>query len=322
MYLSTNALGQRDAVTGSILVPRGIDTTKAPIVGFAMGTQGPAFKCRPAKALEQGTAYDQPAISDSLKSGYAVAITDYEGYSKVTMPTYMTGQSMGPAVIDVVRAAQRFPAAKLSPTAKVIFQGYSQGGGASFWAAEKQPTYAPELNLVGAVGGGVPADLSAVAKMSEGNIGYGFQLFAAMGLDAAYPELHFDSYLNDQGRAQVAKAKGLCLVGLLVKGAFKKTATFVKSNPMETEPWKKRLAENNLGSAPPKVPLLQYHGRLDEIVPGAQADALHKTYCAAGVKLQFNKIIADHTVGIMSGNSAAHQWIVNRFNDAPAPSNC
>lgn len=139
MYLSTNGLGKPDAVTGTILVPKGVDPAKAPIIGYGVGTQGPAFKCTPSKAIERGTLYDQPAINDSLSSGYAVAVTDYEGYSPTTVPTYITGQSMGPAVIDSVRAAQRFSPAKLSKAAKVIFQGYSQGGGGAMWAGRSSP---------------------------------------------------------------------------------------------------------------------------------------------------------------------------------------
>ena len=54
MYLSTNALGERHAVTGTILTPKFADTAKAPIVGYAVGTQGPAFKCTPSKAIERG----------------------------------------------------------------------------------------------------------------------------------------------------------------------------------------------------------------------------------------------------------------------------
>jgi hypothetical protein len=137
MYLSTNAQGRPDAVTGTVLVPKGKDPAQAPIVGYAVGTQGPAFKCTASKAMERGTLYDQPAINDSLSSGYAVAVTDYEGYSPTTVPTYITGQSMGPAVIDSVRAAQNLPSARLAKSAKVIFQGYSQGGGGSMWASSR-----------------------------------------------------------------------------------------------------------------------------------------------------------------------------------------
>ncbi|MDQ1294487.1 MAG: hypothetical protein QG608_2370 [Actinomycetota bacterium] len=323
MYLSTNALGKRDAVTGMVIVPKGIEAAEAPIVGFGVGTQGPAFKCTPSKAIRRGLLYDEPAVNDSIGSGFAVAITDYEGYGPHTTPTYMTGQSMGPAVIDMVRAAQRLPAAHLSRTAKVIFQGYSQGGGGALWAAEKQPAYAPELNLVGAVAGGVPADLGEVAKGLDGQVGYGFLLFAAMGLDAAYPDLKLNSFLNDAGRAEIAKAKAdYCAPELLLKEAFAEVGDFTTSNPLSTSQWKARIAQNRLGASPPKVPVLQYHAKQDEIVKLPQADALHKVYCAKGVRLQFNTILSDHLTGIMTGNKAAHQWIVKRFHDDPAPSNC
>ncbi|OXM73123.1 MULTISPECIES: lipase family protein [Amycolatopsis] len=323
MYLSTNALGERNAVTGTVLVPKGVDRSTAPIVGFAVGTQGPAFKCTPSKAIERGTLYDQPAINDSLSSGYAVAVTDYEGYSPTTVPTYITGQSMGPAVIDSVRAAQRLSQAGLSDGAKVIFQGYSQGGGGALWAAEKQPTYAPEMNLVGAVAGGVPADLTEVAKGLDGYLGFGFLAFAAVGLDAAYPELRLDSYLNETGRQQLAEAKrNACVVELLTNYAFKKISDYTTSNPLDTPEWQARLAENKLGAAPPRVPVFQYHAALDEIVNTPQAEALHKRYCAAGVREQWSTYVSDHLSGIFAGNADAHKWIVDRFAGKEAPSNC
>ena len=323
MYLSTNALGRPDAVTGTILVPKGVDAAKAPIIGYAVGTQGPAFKCTASKAMERGTLYDQPAINDSLASGYAVAVTDYEGYSPTTVPTYMTGQSMGPAVIDSVRAAQNLPSAKLAKSAKVIFQGYSQGGGGSMWAGEKQPTYAPELNVVGVVAGGVPADLTEVAKGLDGYLGFGFLAFASMGLDAAYPDLKLDSFLNDTGRRQLADAKtNACMLELLLNYSFKKISDFTTSNPLDTPQWQARLAQNKLGANPPKVPVFQYHAAADEIVNTPQADALHKTYCGKGVKVQWNTYLAEHLTGIFAGNGDAHQWIVKRFAGAQAPSNC
>ncbi len=323
MYLSTDANGERDAVTGTVLVPKETDPATAPIVGFAVGTQGPAFRCTPSRSIRQGTLYDQPAINDSISSGFAVAITDYEGYGPHTTPTYMTGRSMGPAVIDMVRAAQRLPAGQLSSDAKVVFQGYSQGGGGALWAAELQPTYAPELNLVGVVAGGVPADLATVAEGLDDSVGFGFLAFASVGLDAAYPELKLDTFLNDHGRTELAKAKAdYCAPQLLLYEAFGQISDFTTSNPLDTPQWQARLAENKLGAAPPKVPVLQYHASHDEIVDLAQADALHRTYCDSGVRLQFDTILSDHLTGVLTGNGAAHEWIVDRFAGAAAPSNC
>ncbi|WP_424185338.1 lipase family protein [Actinokineospora sp. G85] len=323
MYLSTNALGERVAVTGTVMTPR-FGAAKA-VVGYAVGTQGPAFKCTPSKTIERGTLYDQPAINDNISAGFAVAVTDYEGYAPgaANRPTYMVGQSMGNAVIDSVRAAQRLPAAQLKADAKVVFQGYSQGGGGSLWAAEKQPAYAPELNLVGAAAGGVPADLTEVAKGLDGYLGFGFLAFAALGLDSAYPELGLDSYLNDTGRKELGAAKdNACVLELLANYPFKKISDYTTSNPLDDPKWQARLAENKLGQNPPRVPVFQYHAAFDEIVNTPQGDALHKSYCASGVKVQWNTYVAEHLSGIFAGNADASTWIKNRVEGKAAPSNC
>ncbi|WP_156755350.1 lipase family protein [Actinokineospora pegani] len=323
MYLSTNALGERIAVTGTVMTPR-FGAPKA-VVGYAVGTQGPAFKCTPSKAIERGTLYDQPAINDNISAGFAVAVTDYEGYrpGEANRPTYMVGQSMGPAVIDSVRAAQRLPAAQLKADAKVVFQGYSQGGGGSLWAAEKQPAYAPELNLVGVAAGGVPADLTEVAKGLDGYLGFGFLAFAALGLDAAYPELGLDSYLNDTGREELDEATtNACVLELLANYPFKKISDYTTSNPLQDPQWQARLAENKLGQNPPRVPVFQYHAAFDEIVNTPQADQLHKDYCGAGVRVQWNTYVAEHLSGIFAGNADAGKWIKDRVAGKAVPSNC
>jgi pimeloyl-ACP methyl ester carboxylesterase len=323
MYLSTNARGQRNAVTGTVLVPKNINPATAPIVAFAVGTQGPAFKCTPSKAIERGTLYDQSAVDKLLGSGYAVALTDYEGYSPTTTPTYITGQSEGTAVIDSVRAAQRLPATGLSTGAKVVFQGYSQGGGAAMWAAEKQPSYAPELNLVGVAAGGVPGDLNAVAAGLDGAIGFGFLAFAALGLDAAYPDLDLDSYLNDAGRTELTKARQeACVVELLTNYAFKKISDFTTTNPLPTPRWQARLAENRLGNGTIRVPVFQYHAAFDEIVATPQAEALMRTYCAKGVRLTWKTYIAEHALGIFAGAGDAFAYIQDRIAGRPATSTC
>jgi pimeloyl-ACP methyl ester carboxylesterase len=323
MYLSTNALGQRNTVTGTVLVPKNVDPATAPIAGFAVGTQGPAFKCTASKAIERGTFYDQGAVDRLITNGYAVAITDYEKYSPTTTPTYITGQSEGPAVIDSVRAAQRLPVAGLSSGAKVVFQGYSQGGGAAMWAAEKQPNYAPELNLVGVAAGGVPADLNAVAAGLDGGIGFGFLAFAAIGLDSAYPDLNLDSYLNDTGRTELTKARqDACTAELLTNYAFKKTSDFTTTNPLPTPKWQARLAENKLGLGTIRVPVFQYHAAFDEIVATPQAEALMRTYCAKGVTVTWKTYVAEHALGLVVGEDDAFAFLQDRIAGRPATSTC
>ncbi|MGW3958284.1 lipase family protein [Amycolatopsis sp. NPDC005003] len=323
MYLSTNALGQPDAVTGTVLVPKSADRATAPIVAFAPGTHGPAFACTPSAMIDIGAFYEQPGLDDLLDAGYAVAVPDYEGYQPEPKTTYVVGRSEGPAVIDAVRAAQRLPAAGLSTSAKVVFRGYSQGGGAAAWAGELQPSYAPELNLVGVAAGGVPADLVQVTLQLDGKFGFGVFAYALLGLDQAYPELQLDSFLSENGRAKLAAMKqSACTFELLTTYANQKIADYTTGPGYIKPAWVARLNENKLGGTPPRVPVFLYHATGDQLVQFAQADGLHKTYCAAGVQETWKTYDTDHITLVYTGNADVLAFVKDRIAGKPATSSC
>ncbi|MDS0132073.1 MULTISPECIES: lipase family protein [unclassified Amycolatopsis] len=323
MYLSTNALGQPDAVTGTVLVPKTADRATAPIVAFAPGTHGPAFACTPSKMIDIGAFYEQPGLDDLLDAGYAVAVPDYEGYQPAPKTTYVVGRSEGPAVIDAVRAAQRLGAAGLSASAKVVFRGYSQGGGAAAWAGELQPTYAPELNLVGIAAGGVPAELVQVTLQLDGKFGFGVFAYALLGLDQAYPELQLDSFLSDNGRAKLAEMKqSACTFELLTTYANQKIADYTTGPGYIKPAWVARLNENKLGGTPPRVPVFLYHATGDQLVQFAQADSLHKAYCAAGVHETWKTYDTDHITLVYTGNADVLAFVKDRIAGKPAPASC
>ncbi|WP_409463761.1 lipase family protein [Amycolatopsis sp. GA6-003] len=323
MYLSTNALGKPDAVTGTVLVPKNADRATAPVVAFAPGTHGPAFACTPSKMIDLGAFYEQPGLDDLLDAGYAVAVPDYEGYQSSPKTTYVVGRSEGPAVIDAVRAAQRLAPAGLSSTAKVVFRGYSQGGGAAVWAGELQPSYAPELNLAGIAAGGVPADLVQVTLQLDGKFGFGVFAYALLGLDQAYPELKLDSFLSDNGRAKLAEMKqSACTFELLTTYANQKISDYTTSPGYIQPAWTARLAENKLGGSPPKAPLFLYHATGDQLVQFSQADALHKTYCAAGVQETWKTYDTDHITLVYTGNADVLSFVKDRIAGKPAAANC
>nr|WP_042197469.1 lipase family protein [Kibdelosporangium sp. MJ126-NF4]CEL22978.1 Triacylglycerol lipase precursor [Kibdelosporangium sp. MJ126-NF4]CTQ90117.1 Triacylglycerol lipase precursor (EC 3.1.1.3) [Kibdelosporangium sp. MJ126-NF4] len=323
MYRSTDALGQPNAVTGTVMVPKRVDPATTPVVSLASGTQGPAFRCAPSKMIDAGAFYEQPAVNDMLTAGYAVAVTDYEGYKPDPKTTYVVGQSMGHAVIDAVRAAQRLPETKLSASAKVAFRGYSQGGGAAMWAGEQQPAYAPELNLVGVVGGGVPADLTQVALQLDGKRGFGLLMYSLTGLDTAYPDLKLDTYLNDAGRALVNEIRAdACTMELLVRYKDKKLLDYTTTSPVLTPPWLARVEENKLGKTAIKVPVLQYHATQDDLVDYSQAQSLRDTYCAKGVHLTWKTQATDHITLVYHGNADAKAFIADRIAAKPATTTC
>lgn len=324
MYLSTNALGQPDAVTGIILTPKSVDRSKTPIVAFAPGTQGPAFRCTPSKVIDSGSFYEQSAVNEMLQKGYAIAIPDWEGYRQDPKATYIVGKSMGAALMDVVRAAQRLPETGLARDAKVVFRGFSQGGGGAMWAGQMHPSYAPELNLIGVVGGGVPANLGLMGISLEGADAFGFVLNALMGLDNAYPELKLAAYLNDAGRAALADLnQNGCALELLLDYKGKGVLEYMTANPLSKGAWLARIAENKLGANAIKVPVLQYHSTSDDIVPFDQAETLREAYCMLQVNLTWKTFDGiDHVTMVSRGSNDAMAFIAARLAGTPATTNC
>lgn len=331
MYLSTDALGQRSAVTGTVLVPKGGNLATAPVVGFAPGTQGVSFACAPSKMIAAGSFYEQPAVTAMLRKGYAVAVPDYEGYHPQPDATYMTGPSMGQALLDVVRAAQRLPEAGIADDARVLLRGYSQGGAAALWGAETHAAYAPELDLLGVVAGGVPANLSQVALSLNGSSGFGLLAIALIGFDNAYPELDLETYLNAEGKtAFAAMESGDCALDLLTKYRGKSLADYTSQNPLSQLPWLIRVSESTLGNTAIDVPVLQYHATTDGLVAFGQGDALHQQYCAKGVQLRWQTFDtsslgttpAAHISPISWANDDAMSFLADRLAGVPATTTC
>ena len=329
MYRSTDVAGQPNAVTGTVLVPKGHDPATVPLVGFGPGTHGPAFRCAASLQIEAGGFYEQSAVNDMLRRGYAVAVPDYEGYHPDPATTYMVGPSQGHALIDAVRAAQRLPEAGLADDAKVVFRGYSQGGGSAMWAGELEPTYAPELNLVGVAGGGVPADLLQVGAPLEGADAFGFFLYTIFGFDNAYADISLEASLTDTGRAELARMKDeVCALDLILDYQRRSIFDFVTTAPFDAT-WIAHLGESRLGTRPIQVPVFQYHEAQDGLVAFPQAQALRDAYCAQGVPLTWQTLdtqgatgLVRHINGVYRGNAAVDEFVAARFAGQPATSTC
>jgi hypothetical protein len=87
--------------------------------------------------------------------------------------------------------------------------------------------------------------------------------------------------------------------------------------------WQARLAENRLGSTPPRVPVFLYHARGDETIPHQVGAALRTQYCAAGVNARWASLPAgSHVLGAVQGGPLAIEWLALRLYGLPAFGNC
>lgn len=329
LYRSESATGQPIAVSGTVLVPTTpwLGLGPRPLVSYAVGTRGVGDACAPSYTLATGTDYEGAFIAALLAKGWAVAVTDYEGLGTPGTHTYVVGRSEGRAVLDMARAATRLPEAGLPASTPVAVMGYSQGGGAAAWAAELAPTYAPELKLKAAVTGGVPGDLSKVADFLDGTPFVGLALLASIGLDTAYPELDLEDYLNGTGEQLLAESDDLCLVSFdgiatIFTTAFDHRSDYTTSDPLAAPAWKARLAENKLGGRKPTVPVLQFHGIVDEMVPYGQAADLRRAWCNRGANVTWAPVPGEHVSAMVEGQPLALSFLESRFLGLPTFGNC
>lgn len=95
------------------------------------------------------------------------------------------------------------------------------------------------------------------------------------------------------------------------------------TNPLDTAPWKARLAQNEFGGTKPTVPIFQYHALFDEMVAYPQAAALRRTWCSKGANVTWATFpVAEHATGIVEGVLPAMDFLSARFAGQPAVSNC
>lgn len=338
LYRSTTVTGAPVAVSGTIIVPQKAFTGPRPIVGWAPGTKGIGDHCATSRNITKGSDYDAPFIMNALDRGWAVAVTDYEGLGTPGDHVYVVGRALGRNVLDVVRAATRLTEANLSSAARIALFGYSEGGAASLWAATLRPSYAPELNVLAAAAGGVPADLPAVANHNDGQLFSGIQLYAAAGYAKAYGLPLEDVYdpsnsyivqnniLNGRGHAALRTARNDCLFEVSLSLAFTQRRNLTDNRvDLVTEPaWAQRFAENKLGNIVTGLPPLHlFHGINDQAVPFTQARNLRSTYCQAGVNVEWQQYsFAEHGLGLALGIGNAIRFIQTRFDYGAITDNC
>ena len=274
--------------------------------------------------MRSGSFDEQFAVDNLLKQGWAVVVTDYPGLGTPGRESYNVGIPEGHALLDAVRAAERLPAAGLSAGAKVGVEGYSQGGGTAAWAAQQHADYAPELRLAGVAAGGTPADLQAVAKNINGTAFFAFLAGTAIGFDTEYPEVDLSGSLTDAGKRAMDELSGMCQVQGLATYAGKRIEDYTVGgvNPIDGPAWTKVLDANNLGGTAPDVPVLQYHGLADEIIPWRVEAALHERWCAAGATTRLAGYPGEHVITHVEAQHNVVTWLADRFAGKPASANC
>ncbi|MEV0466964.1 lipase family protein [Nocardia tengchongensis] len=249
-----------------------------PAVSEQIPEDSTGTRCAPSYGIGTGTLQSVDLIAAMLAEGWAVAVPDFEGPKSA----FLTGPQSGHAILDGVRAAGGFTPAGLGPDTRWALDGYSGGAAATGWAAELQPTYAPDLAFAGAAIGGIPASLPAVMNNVDGGVFSGFLVGVLVSYQREFPEARIDELLNERGRADTAAAADLCVIDLLIRYPFWRLVAAITDGHRDDTRLTEVLQQNSLGGRAPTMPILNYQSDTDEVVPVAQADDLVSAWRQGG----------------------------------------
>jgi hypothetical protein len=333
VYQSTDSLGQPDAVSGTVILPptAWAGSGPRPVVIYAVGTHGLGHSCAPSRQFEAGTDYEAVNIVAALKAGYAVLVSDYAGYLNTQQVPFIAGKSQGHAVLDLFRASTAIPSTGISMSSKLGIWGYSQGGETAAWAGELLDSYAPELNVVGVASGGAPSDLIGAAHAFDGHVGAGVLAMIASGLSVQYPDTfgqRFSQMTSPDGKAAIGVLQGECVFPALLDNANKTLASYTTSPTQSLDDilsvpvLRDAFTAQNVGKVKLKVPLYEYQGQADELVPIEMSLALKKAYCANGTTVAFDVYPSEHMVTLGQAAPRVLAWMADRFAGKPAPNTC
>lgn len=353
MFKTTDAANKPAAVTGAYIEPtkKWAGKGSRPLVVVAPGTMGQGDQCATSLNIDNpliadlkgdtlSVGYELITVYSLLNEGFGVMLTDYIGLGTTDRPhTYMNRVDQGHTVNDAARAALSLPGTSLKADSKVGFHGYSQGGGATASAAELQPTYAPELNLVGAYAGAPPADLAKTVPGIDGSLLAVALAWSINGLTHYSPELAplVDQYMNDKGKAVLTDSLTRCVPDGALSNPFTNTKDLTKTKisleqVINKEPAIKAVVDaQRIGKLKPTVPVRVTTGTTDDIVPHKQSRQLAVDWCKAKVNVTYtpvvlpnlgNKTVLNHLPPMLVDLPGATAWMKDRFNGKKAASNC
>ncbi|MGX9791481.1 lipase family protein [Mycobacterium sp. MMS18-G62] len=327
LYRTTDLNGLPQATVTTVIVPaERASKGPIPLVSYQCAIDAVASRCFPSYALRRGAkaigALAQVEfflVAAALAEGWAVSVPDHEG------PNGMWGAPYEPGyhVLDGIRAALACERLGLSHDAPVGLWGYSGGGLASAWAAEMSGSYAPELNIVGAVLGSPVADLGHAFRRLNGSLYSGLPAMVVAALTHIYPELDrvIQEHATDEGKAMLLRIEKMTTAHAVLRLIGMDMGKLV-DQPLELIlqlPEVQHVFESiKLGTAVPTPPVLIVQAVHDRIVSVDDIDELTDTYQSGGASVTYHRdMFSEHMLLHPMSAPMTLRWLTDRFNGKP-----
>ncbi|KAL3965492.1 hypothetical protein ACCO45_002496 [Purpureocillium lilacinum] len=320
-YRTTDSLGNATATALTVMVPHSADYTK--VLSYQVAEDSATIDCAPsyafqfdhAKGPDMGTMVTEAElilVEAALEQGWVVIAPDFLGHDGAFLANALAGH----ATLDGIRAAinsNSFTGISTNPT--VTMWGYSGGSLASLWAAELQPTYAPELKIAGAAVGGTVPNITTVVTSINGKGSAGLIPTGVVGLMNQYPELVpvVEQHLLPQYRDEFFKVRGQCLAANSKQFENKDIVGIGANHRGER-------AGDNWDAADP---LFIYKSVNDEISPISETDALVDKWCADGTRIEYQRDKeSDHEKLAILAAPKALSWLIDTMNGRNRNTEC
>lgn len=358
LYRSTDAMGRPVANVTSILEPPNAQPGKVLSFQSAYDSLNPDDS--PSRAIAGNTPLGQwtpsgrnldvgggfasleaALFAPMLALGYTVVIPDTEGPDA----DFAAGPEYGMLTLDSLRAARNLPDSSVPANSQIAMMGYSGGSIATNWAAILAPSYAPDIDkdLIGAAQGGMLVNPITNLDYAGGSFVWGGVVgMAIVGISRAY-DIDFDRYISDYARQILPKMEDASIFNALAQYPGLTWRDLVKpeyADPNSVPELVDAVNKLNMGTAPlPTVPMFIAQGAngiLEGTLPGRpgigrgdgimvtdDAAALANRYCDAGLAIQYDQYdTLSHVPGAVLWFPGAVEWLLDRFNGVPAPTNC
>lgn len=329
---SENSHGTPIGIISTLLVPYDADPKK--LLSFQIAEDSTYENCAPLYALQVGSA---PAtiitaqmefyfIQAALNKGWYVVVPDYLGPNS----TNTAGHLAGKAVLNSIRGVlSNGNSTGIDNEADVALWGYSGGSVGTGWGAQMHPTYAPELNLIGAAYGGVLVNATSAAVYNMGKVSAGLLFTTLNGLGNEYPQLNewIEQKVFPNKLEAFRKTNRACLIQYLPSYILAKWEDYFMEGELVIydEVFQNVTNMNNmlLNGMLPDIPIYLYNSKYDELLVTADTDKLYEHFCSSGVSVEYHQeVLSEHMMTFVTGGGGAFEWLVSKFNGTEAPLGC
>ncbi len=328
LYRTCDLDGAPEVAVTTVLLPARRNPYRPPrLVAYQCAIDAVADRCFPSYALRAGarghgsfTQWELLIIAGILAQGYVVSVADHEGLGGA----FAAPREPGYRVLDGVRAAQSFEPLGLAPDTKVGVIGYSGGGMASSWVAEMAPSYAPEIDLVGAALGAPVGDPGQTFIRLNGTFFAGLPALVVAGLRHVYPGLAsvVHEHANLEGHRRLKALEEVSTVGAVLKyrgDDFDHYLDAPLADVLATPEVLHVFEDLRLGHHVPECPLLVVHGVHDQVIHVDDVDGQVERYVDGGAHVRYVRDrCSEHLLLLPIAMPLMLRWLSDRFDGRPA----